>query len=216
VALGRLRRAALCGVLALAGCATLSPPVVDTAVLLSSPDLLKKVAVVPFVPDSAFHVSPPPAGVSAADAADLVTRFVAEAFAERRIAVVAPNDLIVAFEAEGKVLPREDVAAVAALAARQFGATAIVLGRVMRYREREGGARGALRPASVAFTLTLYEASSGKRAYQARFDETQVALSENLFLAMKYPGGGSRWLTAAELTRWGALEAIDAIPDSLR
>lgn len=202
--------------LGLPGCGTLRPALVQTRVAETHAGLLQRVAVVPFQPRADLEHGADPRAVSHADAADLVTRFVAETLAERGFEVVAPNDLLIAFEATGRVLPREDAAAVAALAAEKFGATSVVLGHVSGYREREGGAGGSLRPASVSFELMLHAAPGGELAYVARFDHTQVALSANLFVAARYPGGGTRWLTAADLARWGAGHAIDEIPDSLR
>ena len=90
------------------------------------------------------------------------------------------------------------------MAARQFGASAVMLGKVYRYREREGEALGALRPASVGFDLSLHEAPGGRKLWTSRFDETQQPITANVFNVQRYPGGGRRWLTAAELARWGA------------
>jgi hypothetical protein len=64
----------------------------------------------------------------------------------------------------------------------------------------------------VAFEVTLFAAPSGQKLWSARFDETQRALSENVLNARRYPGGGTRWLTAAELARWGAQAAAGAMP----
>ncbi len=213
---GAVRLAALGLLLGLTGCSTLRPAIVQSRVIETRSGLLRRIAVVPFQPRADLQRGADPRAVSAADAADLVTRFVTETLAERGFEVVAPNDLLIAFEATGRVLPREDAAAVAALAAQKFGATAVVLGRVSRYREREGGASGSLRPASVGFELLLHAAPGGELAYAARFDHTQAAFSADVFVATRYPGNGMRWLTAAELARWGAGHAIDGIPDSLR
>ncbi|HVN41017.1 MAG TPA: hypothetical protein VMW19_22870 [Myxococcota bacterium] len=198
------------------GCNTINPPIVQSQVVKALPGLLAKVAVAPFLPDPTLRgPGSDPRGVSAADAADLVTRFVTEALTARGVAVVAPNDLVVAFEAQGIVLPRGDPAALAALAASQFGATSIIMGTVSRYQEREGGTRGALRPAGVAFSFTLSSAPDGTPAFRVRFDQTQTALSANLFTGLQYPGNGMRWLTAAELARWGADNAVAEIPGGM-
>jgi hypothetical protein len=213
-ALTLARLAALALLLAPLACA-LTYPIVQTQVMQVSPGLLAKVAVAPFTPAPGLRPrSDPP--VSAALAAELVTRFVAEALAAHGIAVVAPNDLVLAFESQGMVLPRNDAAALAAVAASQFGATGLIVGSVTRYQEREGGARGALRPAGVGFSFTLHAAPGGATAYRARFDHTQTALSQDLFGSLRYPGGGSRWLTVAELARWGADNAVEEMPGGLR
>ena len=208
------RRGVLVAVAALSAC-TLTSPIVQTEVITTTPGLLHKVAVVPFEPLPTFQRAKDPNAPSAALSAELVTRFVAEAFAAQGIAVVAPNDLVIAYEAEGRVLPRGDAQNVAALAAQQFGATSIATGRVQRYREREGGGAGSFGPASVAFDITLH-APSGSPVYKARFDHTQTTLSGDVFGAVRYPGGGTRWLTAAELARWGADHAVEEIPPGLR
>lgn len=211
-----VRVAALSLLCAAGGCATLSPPLVQSELLASAPpDLLHKVAVAPFQPDPAFRSGRGSAAVPATLAADLVTRFVAEALTARGISVVAPNDLVVAFEGQGMVLPRADAVVIAELAARQFGATAVVVGVVQRYQEREGGSSGALRPASVGFDFSLHGAPGSTAVYRAHFDQTQPALSANVFTAVRYPGNGTRWLTAAELARWGADLAAAEIPSGL-
>jgi hypothetical protein len=87
----------------------------------------------------------------------------------------------------------------------------VLLGKVYRYREREGQALGASRAASVGYEVTLFEAPGGRRLWTSRFDETQQPLTENVFNAQRYPGGGRRWLTAAELARWGADGAAKAL-----
>jgi hypothetical protein len=107
------------------------------------------------------------------------------------------------FEAAGKVVPHGDKAAFAAAVAREFGATAALFGTVYRYRERRGGELGATRPASVGIQLELLAAPGARLIWTARFDHTQQALSQNALEAPRYPGAGSRWLSAAELTRWG-------------
>jgi hypothetical protein len=216
VRLTRARGAAWLLLLVSGGCSTLTPPLVQSQLLETAPqDLLRKVAVVPFQPDPHLRTGEGPGAISAAVAADLVTRFVAEALSARHVAIVAPNDLVVAFEGQGMVLPRTDAATLAGVAASQFGATAILVGTVSRYREREGGARGALRPASVAFAFTVYAAPGAAPAFRARFDQTQVPISANVFSALRYPGNGTRWLTAAELARWGAGLAVAEIPGGL-
>lgn len=203
---------ALCG--ALLGCST--APIVQHHTYEKADGLFRTVAVVPFVAGPRLPLSLEPGGVSAGEAAELVSRFVVEAFQAQGIRVIPANDVERGFVSLGTQSHLADAATAAALAAREFGASAIVRGEVLRYRERQGGARGALRPASVAFALTLYSTPDGRRIWSARFDETQPALSENALRARLYPGRGTRWLTAAELARWGADQALAVIPPSIR
>lgn len=149
--------------------------------------------------------------VAPSDAATLATRFVSEAFAATGFEIVPAPDLVRVIEAGGHMVPHGDPRALARIAAEEFGATAVLLGRVDRYREREGGEFGATRPASVGFELTLHAAPGGRKLWSARFDHTQRAVSEDVLRAPRYPGGGSRWLSAAELTRWGATQAAERL-----
>lgn len=191
-------------------------PVVDATVHDVKDHAMRRVAVVPFSPTPQLARDPGPEGIGGIDAANLVARMVSEAFAAAGFDVIAPSDLIVAFEGAGQVIPRQDVAANARRAASDFGATAVVIGKVMRYREREGSAAGALRPASVHYEVAIYGAPGGALLYTGRFDQTQQALSANPLLARKYPGGGTRWLTAAEMARWGADEIVATLPVVLK
>jgi hypothetical protein len=166
---------------------------------------------VPFLPASDFRGSSDSAGVStggeAADAAAVVSRIASDALTAAGFDVIPASDVANAFEAKNKPVPHGDKAAFAQTAAREFGATSVLLGTVYRYRERRGGELGATRPASVGIELALYEAPGGRPLWTGRFDHTQQALSENALVARHYPGAGSRWLSAAELARWGLDES---------
>lgn len=168
---------------------------------------------VPPTPSSSASPEPvdPAQRVAPSDAATLATRFVSETFAETGFEIVPASDLVRVIEAGGHMVPHGNPTALARLAAEEFGATALLMGRVDRYREREGGEFGATRPAGVGFELELYAAPSGRKLWSARFDHTQRALSEDVLRAPRYPGGGSRWLSAAELTRWGARQAAERL-----
>jgi hypothetical protein len=85
-------------------------------------------------------------------------------------------------------------------------------GDLTRWEEREGEAFGTLHAAAVGFRVTLQAAPSGKALWSAEFDERQQPLGDNVLRAGQYPGGGTRWLTAEELARWGAKETVRALP----
>lgn len=201
------RGVALVGAVLVAACAG---PVVRLQRNDVVPGALALVAVAPFHPAPDFRGSPEPGSPSAEEAAQLVARFVSEGFQQQGIEVVAPSDVELAFEGRGEAVPREPTALAPRLA-EQLGATSVLLGTVHRFRERLGEPLGAQRPASVGFELALYAAPSGQRLWTARFDETQQALSENVLHARRYPGGGTRWLSAAELARWGAAQTIEQL-----
>jgi hypothetical protein len=87
-------------------------------------------------------------------------------------------------------------------------ADAVVVGRVLRYRERIGDEWGAKSPASVAFVLDLVDVRRGDVIWSARFDETQKALSENIFAIGSIGERGIRWLTADQLMDDGVKKAV--------
>jgi hypothetical protein len=210
VALIRLAAGALAVCVALTACPR-PAPVVQQRTYAVSQGSLRKVAVMPFYPRPELNASTDGGSLSSAEVAELVSSFVAEALAAKGISVVAPSDLVTAFTGAGTATPRLDARAAASTATRKFGASAVLLGQVYRWRDRSGGRRGTSHAASVGYEMTLHEAPSGRRLWSSRFDETQRPITENVFNAPRYPGGGTRWLTAAELARWGADAAATGI-----
>ena len=192
----------------------LPPPVVQQRSYASAKAFLGKVAVAPFVLGARLRTDVSAGTATEGDAGPLVERVVAEELAARGIGVIPARDVKIAFTREGMKEPRTDPKAGAAIVFENFGATAMLLGEVSRFRERVGGLRGATGPASVAFVVTLHAAPSGKKLWSARFDETQVSLSAAPGRARRYPGGGGRWLTAPELARFGARAAAEALVSS--
>ena len=145
------------------------------------------------------------------DKAGLVVRHLAEAFAARGIEVVTVGDLARAAGSdspEAARTPRHW----AELAKREFGVDAVVITTLRRFVEREGQAAGTLHPASVAFDVAIHAAGGGALLWSSVFDETQRSLSENVLVAGQYPGGGTRWLTASELARFGAQQTAEQAP----
>jgi hypothetical protein len=211
------RRVGAVGLAALGIAACAKPaPIVQHNTYAKTSGLFERIAIAPLQPSPRMLSANAPGGVSGVEAAELVSRFLAEAIEERGVQVIPASDTALAIQGASEPVSLSDPRSVAALVARKFGATSIVLGQVTRYREREGGAGGAFRPASVGFVLTLYSAPEALRVWSARFDETQQSLSANVARARKYPGRGTRWLTAAELARWGIENAIAALPPSVR
>jgi hypothetical protein len=142
-----------------------------------------------------------------------VSRFLAEAMAKRGFQIIAPSDLNLVLKSQGITPTQHNTRVVAEIAARKFGATAIMRGQVSRYRNRSGEKYGSSKAASVAFEVSIHSVPAGHRLWTSKFDETQRPLSENITNARRYPGGGMRWLTAAELAQWGASSAVDTLPN---
>jgi hypothetical protein len=87
-------------------------------------------------------------------------------------------------------------------------ADAVMTARVLRFRERVGNEIGAKSPASVAFTVELIDVRRADIVWSARFDETQKALSENIFAIGDIGQRGIRWLTAEQLMLEGVKKAV--------
>jgi hypothetical protein len=168
---------------------------------------LARVAVAPFAAAPRAGAPPVPA-----DAVSLLEAYVGDGLAERGLDVVPASDMRAVLGAEGAPPGRLDPRAVARLAHERFGADAVVLGDVTRFLERSGEALGSEQPASVGFAVRIHRAPTGERVWAAEFEETQLAWSDNVLLTTRYPGGGTRWLTAAEFARWGAREVTRKVP----
>jgi len=195
------------GLVCLAGCATTIRKQPFPA-LQQRPANLSRVAVAPFGLSPNASREGVPESIS-----DLVARQVAEELSARGIAMTPPEDVARALAAAGLADPGADPMAVARLVADQFGATALVIGRVTRYFERTGQRMGTQAPASLGFEVTLFRAPEGEKLWTGVFDETQQPLTENAFNMFRYPGGGSRWLSGHELVQWGAQEMAAALAD---
>jgi len=186
-------------------------PIVHQQHFAKGRDALRLLAVMPFSSNLSMTRSADDTTLSKVEATERLTRFFTEAATAAGIEIVPALDLQLALEAEGVSAQRRDPRVVARVASKHFGVSSVVLGKLLRFRDRIGEKMGASRAASVSFEVTLYEAPSGFKLWSARFDETQRPLSENLFNARRYPGGGSRWLTSTELAQWGAREVANAL-----
>lgn len=163
----------------------------------------RRIVVIPFTARPRTGAEP-----LRADAAALVASYVAEAFSSRGLDVVPASDVQQAFGDTPSDVP------VIQMARDRFGADVVVMGTVYRWRERGGQAMGSLTPASVGFEVKTFTSADGKLFRGLIFDHTQVALSENALTAAQYPGGGTRWLSAEELARWGASQVVQTLPIS--
>jgi hypothetical protein len=91
---------------------------------------------------------------------------------------------------------------------KELGADAVLYCKINRYRDRVGNDYSADIPASVAFTMSLVRVSDGAVLWRYSFDETQQALTENLFSFSLYRSEGMKWLTASELMKYGLKRAV--------
>ena len=206
----RLTRTAACFVFTFAfstlvACAALGPgPVVREQDRALGEANLARIAVVPFASSSSARA------VGSAGVAHQVAVALGEALAGAGLEVVAPGEVEAAVAARGESVPSANPDAAVRLAA-ELDATAVVIGRVTRFRDRVGSAAGATVSASVAFEVLVYDVASGRWLWTGRFDETQLSLSADVLRARRLPGGGTRWLTGQELAAWGAGETARLI-----
>lgn len=90
---------------------------------------------------------------------------------------------------------------------QRLGVDAVMVGQVYRFRKRVGQAMAAESPASVAFDIYLIDCRQGHLLWNAFYNYTQQALSDNLGDIRNFMRYGGRWATAEEL----ATTAMDDI-----
>lgn len=95
---------------------------------------------------------------------------------------------------------------------RKLKADGLVLGRVYRFREREGKAYSVQTPAAVTFDLLLIEVDSGRLLWEGHYSESQQPLSENLYKFGAFLKRKGKWLTARELATGGLEQVLSTFP----
>lgn len=118
-------------------------------------------------------------------------------------------------QTSARIPPGTDLESRARALGKAVSADAVLAGMVSRFVEREGTEYGARRPASVSLTLQLISTDSGKVLWKGSFDETQKALSSNLFNWWQFWRGGPRWFTAAEFTRLGVEHLLNDLSNRI-
>lgn len=172
----------------------------------------EKVAIVPFRPWPAAARARQPIGGPPPEAPEIVAQMVGEEIEALGFEVIFAVEVAPVVIGEQDAVGPFDPETTARAVATRFGATSVVIGTVHRYRDRAGEAMGTMEAASVSFEVTAYDAQ-GRPLRAAVFDETQKSVSENLFNVFRYPGGGTRWLRADELARWGASASAEALTE---
>ncbi|MEN8134797.1 MAG: hypothetical protein ABFS18_04585 [Thermodesulfobacteriota bacterium] len=81
-----------------------------------------------------------------------------------------------------------------------------------RYRERVGDQYSVEDPASLAFEFKLVDAKDGRVTCSGRFDETQKALTENIFALPQAIKRGFKWLTVEEMASEAVRDRLDTCP----
>jgi hypothetical protein len=178
---------------------------VGTVVEQSFPALAERRSPIRRIAVAPLQVTPE----AAASAAPVVARYLVDAFAARGFEVVPPEEV---GRVSGALGPASGLRELAATLQREFGADAVLVGKITRWAEREGSAAGSQRPASVGLLVDFYGAPDAHHLWQGDFDHTQQPLFKNLLLTPRYPGRGTRWLSAEELAQFAANELAAALP----
>jgi hypothetical protein len=97
---------------------------------------------------------------------------------------------------------------------KTFGADAVLIGQVYRWRDRIGADFGVESPASVAFDLSLVRPSDGAILWRGNYDKTQRSLFENLFDYKTFVKSKGLWLTAEKLAQLGLDKLLEDMPGS--
>lgn len=95
---------------------------------------------------------------------------------------------------------------------RDLNADAILSGSVYKFKNRVGNDYAVESPASVGFHLDLLETQSGRVIWSRRYEETQQALSENLFGLGSFFMRKGKWVTVEDLAVSGLEKMIETIP----
>jgi hypothetical protein len=88
-------------------------------------------------------------------------------------------------------------------AGRSAEAQIIITGYIYRFQQRVGRSYAAASPASVAFSLHMLDASTGADKWYGTVDETQAALSEDLFQFKAFIKRKGTWVTVEEMAASG-------------
>jgi hypothetical protein len=95
---------------------------------------------------------------------------------------------------------------------RTLGADAVLVGYVYRFKERQGSTYSVDTPASVAFDIDLVSVNKERIIWYGRYNETQKALTDDLFQFGKFIKRKGRWVTAWEMAVNGLEDVFQTFP----
>ncbi|MGE0084370.1 MAG: hypothetical protein AB7S75_08100 [Desulfococcaceae bacterium] len=93
---------------------------------------------------------------------------------------------------------------------RKLGADAVLAGHIYRFEDRVGGKFSVESPASVAFDLHFLRVPDGRVLWSGHFDETQKALTDNLFKLPTFLRRDGQWITAEQM----AVSGLDTVMEA--
>ncbi len=92
------------------------------------------------------------------------------------------------------------------------GCNGVMETTLVRYQQRVGSTMSATVPASVAFSMELVEGESGTGVWSASFNETQQALTDNIFSFKKAESRHFQWISVEQLVRDGVKSRLSHFP----
>lgn len=211
-----LRRFALVLALALwlVACAT-SDLGIETRSYAPPGPALERVAVIPFYAHRSYEGSSRLGGVDPGIATERLTRLMTEALLATNIEIVPVDEVANAIESVPRSSAVIDSKIFAEGVGKTLGATSILIGEVLRYRDARGATTPGRHPASVSVQVTLYEAPDGFKLWAARYDYTQPPPPETGSTNETHDAVlRQRWLTAHEIAERGVNEIAQALADT--
>jgi len=148
------------------------------------------------------------------NATEILAEYILAQFAERtEYDVLPPARTQGVYEQvlSGVPVPSSDRQAVTWMG-RRLGVDAVIVTHIFRFRERQGNRLSVETPASVAFDMQMILSNNGRIAWNAFADETQSALSENLFQIGKFFQRQGRWITVGEMADAAVSRIFDSLP----
>ncbi|MEZ4526401.1 MAG: hypothetical protein R2941_10825 [Desulfobacterales bacterium] len=106
---------------------------------------------------------------------------------------------------------RSDEREILAETGRKLGADAVLTGHIYRFADRVGRKLSVESPASVAFDLHFLRVSDGQVLWSGHFDETQKALTDDLFRLPTFLKRDGQWITAEQM----AVSGLDTVMEAL-
>jgi hypothetical protein len=210
VSVRKLASLALVSLLMLAGCAT-TDHLIDERTYEPPGPALTRVAVIPFYAHRSYESSSRLGSVSPELATQRVTRQMIDSLLEAGVEIVPIDEVANALEQVPRSTAVIDSLIFAEGVGRTLGATSVLIGEVLRYRDARGATENARHPASVAFQVTLYEAPDAHKLWTARYDFTQVPPPQNTGSDAHDAVLKKRWMTAHEIAQRGT----DAVAKAL-
>lgn len=80
------------------------------------------------------------------------------------------------------------------------------------FQQRVGGSYGVDAPASLSFTMKLFDTASSRMVWSGMFSETQQSLFSNIMSFSTAQNRGFKWITVEELVDQGIREKIEECP----